>query len=608
MPAPDRACGRRHRAGARSRAAAPRLVPLAAALAVAAAVVCTPVHAQGSAAPAPFTNSDIDSQLFFDLLVGEFEFRAGQGRDAFQTLLDAARRTRDEQLFRRAIEIAVQSRDGDQALAAVRAWRSAEPKSLEAVRTHVQVLSALNRLGEAAEPLRALLLATPTADRAGLIAVLPRFVQRTGDRALAARLVEDVTKPFADDPATRVPTLVAAGRVWAAAENDERALALVREAHAADPDAPGPVLLALEMMAKRPAAEAIVVQHLQRPQADSALRLAYARTLMGAQRLLESSAQIERVTKERPEFAPPFLTLGALHLELRHPQEAEAALKRYLELVQGAPTAAAADDDDDDAERSAEGVVQASLMLAQAAEQRGDYAAAEAWLMRVEDPKRALDVQTRRATLMARQGRLAEAREVLRRAPEREAGDARAKLVAEASLLRDVKRWGEAYDVLGSAAQAFPDDADLLYEQAMVAEKMSRIDDMERLLRRVIELKPESAHAHNALGYSLADRGQRLGEARDLVRRALELSPGDPFITDSLGWVEFRLGNVDEALRLLRQAYAARPDVEIGAHLGEVLWASGQRDDALRVWREASSRDAANEVLRETIARLKAGL
>jgi Flp pilus assembly protein TadD len=162
--------------------------------------------------------------------------------------------------------------------------------------------------------------------------------------------------------------------------------------------------------------------------------------------------------------------------------------------------------------------------------------------------------------------------------------------------------------VLVAAGERFSDDADLLYEQAMMAEKIDRLDEMERLLRRVISLKPENAHAHNALGYSLADRRQRLPEARQLIQRALELSPGDPFITDSLGWVEFRLGNRDEAVTLLRRAYTARPDTEIAAHLGEVLWAAGQRDEARRVWREGKVRDAANDVLRETLARLRVDL
>ena len=184
----------------------------------------------------------------------------------------------------------------------------------------------------------------------------------------------------------------------------------------------------------------------------------------------------------------------------------------------------------------------------------------------------------------------------------------KARLMAEAAVLREGKRWKDAYEVLGQGAKRFSDDADVIYEQAMVAEKLERMDDMEKLLRRVIALKPDNAHAHNALGYSLADRRQRLPEARDLIRKALDLSPGEPFITDSLGWVEFRLGNHAEAARLLRQAYASRPDVEIGAHLGEVLWVMGQRDEARRIWRDAQMRDSANEVLKETLARLQVGL
>jgi Flp pilus assembly protein TadD len=194
---------------------------------------------------------------------------------------------------------------------------------------------------------------------------------------------------------------------------------------------------------------------------------------------------------------------------------------------------------------------------------------------------------------------------LLRATPERNADDVRAKLLAEAQLLREIKQWSEAYAVLQAASQRFPDDADLLYEQAMAAEKVGQLDAMEAALRRVIALKPDHAHAYNALGYSLADRNLRLAEAKTLIEKALQLTPGDPFITDSLGWVEFRLGNREEALRLLRQAYKSRPDAEIGAHLGEVLWAMGQRDEARRVWAEASSRDAANDVLRETLVRLK---
>jgi tetratricopeptide (TPR) repeat protein len=326
--------------------------------------------------------------------------------------------------------------------------------------------------------------------------------------------------------------------------------------------------------------------------------------LTSSQRYADAIAQLELAVKAQPQEPGPYLTLGALHLELKHPVEGEAALKRFVELATPPAGERAASDDG----RPDDRLEQAWLMLAQAAEMRGDFKAAEGWLARIADPERALDVQTRRATILAREGRLREARALIKALPERDAEEARAKLSAEAGMLREVKRWKEAYEVLGQAVQRFADDTELLYEQAMMAEKLDRLAEMEQLLRRVIALKPDNAHAYNALGYSLADRSQRLPEARTLIAKALELSPGDPFITDSLGWVEFRLGNRDEALRLLRQAYAARPDAEIGAHLGEVLWSLNQRDEARRVWQESRRRDAANEVLRETLARLRVDL
>jgi tetratricopeptide (TPR) repeat protein len=568
-----------------------------------------------TAPPPTVNNSSLDAPLFYQLLIGEIELRSGEAGAAYEVILDAARRTKDETLFRRAVDIALQGRAGEQALAATRAWRTAVPRSLEPLRLQLQILAALNRLGEAAEPLRTLLSLTPDAERAATITAMPRFLQRASEPAKTAALLEDVLKPYAEKDATQVPARLAIARGWLAAGDGARALALAEQAARDDPAAPGPALLALELMPGQPGAETIVTAYLGRTDSEPSIRLAYVRTLTTTQRYTDAVRQLEIVTRQQPALAPPYLTLGALHLELRHPKEGEAALMRYVELVQAekpaAATASADADDDDEAEtdsRPAQGLIQAWLMLAQSAEQRGDFKAAEDWLSRVDDPQRALEVQTRRAAIQARQGRIAEARELVRRAPERNADDARAKLVAEANVLRDVKRWGDAFEVLALANQRFADDADLLYEQAMMAEKLDRLDEMERLLRRVIAIKPDNAQAFNALGYSLADRRVRLPEARQLIQRALELSPGDPFITDSLGWVEYRLGNREEALRLLRQAYAARPDVEIAAHLGEVLWSFGEQAEARRVWTEAKTRDAANDVLRETLSRLKVGL
>jgi tetratricopeptide (TPR) repeat protein len=570
-----------------------------------------------AAAKAPPINSSLDAPLLYQLLIGEIELRSGEPGAAYEVILDAARRTRDDALFRRAVDVALQARAGEQALAATRAWRTANPQSIDALRLQLQILGALNRLADAAEPLRTMLTLTPEAERPALISALPRFLARATDPAKTAALIEDVLAPYASQPATRIPALVAVGRGRLAAGDGAKALAAAQQAQREDAAAPGPVLLALELLPTQPEAEKIVTAHLARPDAEPALRLAYVRSLTTLQRYPDAVRELETVTRQRPELAAPYLSLGALHLELRHTQQGEAALLKYVELAQAQaqkappaaePAAKDGDDDDDAPPRAEQGLMQAWLMLAQAAELRNDYKAAEGYLAKVDDPARALEVQTRRASILARQGRIKEAREVVQRTPERNADDTRAKLVAEAGVLRDVKHWKEAFEVLTSASERFPDDADLIYEQAMMAEKLDKMDELERLLRRVITLKPDSAQAYNALGYSLADRRVRLPEARQLIQRALELTPGDPFITDSLGWVEFRLGNRDEALRLLRQAYASRPDPEIAAHLGEVLWAFGQQDEAKKVWIEGRARDAANDVLRETLSRLKVGL
>ena len=560
------------------------------------------------AAPVP-QNSALDTPLLYQLLVGEIVLRNGQAGDAYQLYLDAARRLRDEGLFRRTVEIALQARAGDQALQAAKAWRQALPQSGEALRFELQLLLALHRGNEVAEPLRTLLERSPDAERPGLIAALPRLLQRQDQPRETAQLLEKLLQPYEERPDTRTISRVAKGSAWLAAGDAQRALSLAEQAAAEDAKSPAPALLALEMLPRQVAADALVRRYLEQPQAEPAVRLAYARTLSTMQRYGEAVQQVELVTQAKPELAPPFLMLGALRLELREPARAEAALQRYLQLVREQGASASEEGEEEPADEARQrGITQAQLLLAQAAEQRGDMAQAERWLSGIDDPQRLVEVQARRALLLAHQGRVDEGRALLHALPERSEEEARAKLMAEVQWLRELKRWNETHKLLAAANQRFSADPDLLYEQAMAAEKLDRVDEMERLLRQVIALKPDHQHAYNALGYSLAERNQRLPEARQLITKALELAPGDPFIIDSLGWVEFRMGNHQEALRLLQQAYAARPDIEIAAHLGEVLWTLGRRDEALRVWREARGRDGGNELLRATLVRLKVDL
>ena len=577
-------------------------------------LLASSAHAQDPpAAPEKIENSAMNAPLFQQVLIGEIELREGDLAAAFQLILDAARRTKDEQLFRRATDIALQGRAGDEALVAVKAWRLALPDSIDALRYQVQLLVQLNRTADVVEPLQALIKSTPAAERPALISALPRFLARSSDHNQAAQIIEQVLLRYADAPETRVAARVAIGRGWLAAINGEKALTLAKNAHELDRSAEGPAGLALEMMPGTPAAEEIVRSHLAAKPDSSAVRLLYVRTLLASQRLADATGQLETLTQNSPNLPQAWLTLGALHVQLREPVPATAALQKYIELVQttdlpAAAAAAVADEDDAVPASKDDALTRGYLLLSQAADQQGDFRAAEAWLAKIDNPKRALEVQARRASLLAREGKVEQARELIRRLPEKTPEDARAKVLAEAQVLRDAKLWRDANDVLAQGNKKFPDDVDLIYEQSMMAEKLNRLADMERLLRRVIELKPDHQQAYNALGYSLAERNLRLPEARSLIKKALELSPGEPSITDSLGWVEYRLGNRDEAVRLLREAYRGQPDAEIAAHLGEVLWVNGQTDEARRIFSEARKRDAGNDVLRETLARLRVGL
>lgn len=564
-------------------------------------------HAQAPStslpAPPP-VSSALDADLFYQVLLGELNAQESDPSLGYSLILDAARKTEDPQLFQRAVEIALQARSGESALQAARAWRQALPKSREANRFVLQILIGLNRLGDTVEPMKREVALAPDQDRPTSIAALPNYFAKAADKKAAAQAIAQALDVYLGPSKTNANTAVAAwttiGRMRLIANERDAALEAARRGQAIDPLADGPALLALVLMGPaQTQAEAIVQKYLAgKPHVE--VRLAYARALLDAQRYSESETQIQILTQETPAFAEPWLIQGALALQHKQGDLAEKSLQRYVELTLSSDPKPNANQE--------RGLVQAYLMLAQLAEQRKDFVQAENWLSKINNEEDLVQTQTRRAGILARQGRLAEARRLMASLPERTPAQARTKLMAEVQLLRDNKLYQAAYDVLAQANSQNPPDFDLLYDQATLAEKLEDTADMERLLRRIIAGKPDYHHAYNALGYSLAERNIRLDEARQLILKALEFAPGDPFISDSLAWVEFKSGNKTEALRILQDAYKARPDAEIAAHLGEVLLSLEQKEQALSVWREGLQINADNETLLETLKRLRVKL
>ena len=557
------------------------------------------VHA-ASAPTSSLSNSKLDSELFYELLVGELSAQSGDTGAAYALMLDAARKANSPRLYERAVELALLSRSGTSALDAAQAWSRAFPASREANRYVLQILIGLNRIADTLEPLKRELAGLPAAERSAAIGLLPRYYARATERKLVATVVEQVLKPDFANRTTGPTAWSAIGILRLQAADTSGALEAARRGAALDPQSEVPMMLALALMeSKIPQAEVLVRKYVaSKPRPD--VRMAYARHLLSTQRYAEAYAQMQLLTTEKPDYREAWLVRGSLEYQDKNMVLSEASLKSFVALNPPAPAA-------DTLQPAAmdRGLVQAYLLLAQIAEQDKRLDEAQSYLARITGPQDALRVQSHRATILVRQGKLEEARAVIRNTPESQPGDARAKISAEVQLLRDNKQFPAAYQLLAQAMVRYPEDADLVYDQAMVAEKIGKPDEMEKLLRSVIATKPDYHHAYNALGYSLADRNVRLPEARQLVAKALEFAPNDPFIVDSLAWVEFRSGNSAEAVRLLQGAFQVRPDAEIAAHLGEVLWSMGQRDQANAIWTKGLELNPDNETLQDTIKRLR---
>ncbi|WP_273928131.1 tetratricopeptide repeat protein [Curvibacter microcysteis] len=538
-------------------------------------------------------NSSLDAQLFYEILLGEMNAKGNEAATGFALLLDSARRTNDARLFQRAMEVALQARSGESALQAAQNWRLAQPDSREANRYVLQILIALNRINDTAEPLQRELAMTPLAQKPQALAAIVQIYSRVGDRAQAARLVEEALAKELVDPAVGVDAWMVVGQMRLAAGRKPLALDAARKALMLKPGAEAPIRLALELMDPQlPAAEAMIKQYLS-TYARPDLRTAYARALISDQRYAEAQQQLEKATHDRADLPEAWLILGALQAEQNQQAAGQRSLERYLKLVAQQP--------EDEARQRGES--QAYLSLALLAEKRQDTEAAQGWLNKVSSPALQATTKARQASILAQQGRVEEGLKLLQSLPTSTPAEARSRLMAEVQLLRGQKQFEAAFQLLDKALVDFPDDADLLYDQAMLADKLQRYDVMEKLLRTIIEQQPDNQNAYNALGYSFAERGVRLPEARELVNKALSLAPNDPFISDSLAWVEFKAGNLNEAIRILEKAFRSKPDPEIAAHLGEVLWVAGQKSRAQSVWKEGLALSKDNESLLETLRR-----
>jgi tetratricopeptide (TPR) repeat protein len=488
----------------------------------------------------PVENSNLNAVLLYQLLLGELSVQSGDPGTGFAILLDAARKTKDERLFQRATELALQSRSGEAALQATKSWKSSLPESQEANRYTLQILLALNRVEEAGRALKSSIAELPLNEQSAAIGSIPRIFNRVQDKNFAAKVVEQALSTAIQNPETAATAWTTIGRMKREAGEIQAAAEAARAAHAANRKAPGPIMLALSLLNDAPSqVQALITQYMA-GDALPDLRLGYARTLIDMNEMQLALTQLRQLSQQHPEFAPGWLFLGLLQSDLSQVLQAEQSLKQYIAL------AGKTSDPD-----LSGGLSEAYLALSQMAQKQGLWAQADEWLAKIPSGADPLKVASRRAILLAQQGRKADGLKLLEEVSVSSPQEAKLKALALSQWFREDKQISAAFSTVEQALAQFPADPELQSEMAMLCEKLGRFDQMESLLRGLMKIKPTDPHAFNALGYSLADRKLRLDEARELILKAIQLAPRDPFIQDSLGWLEYRVGNTQEAIRIL---------------------------------------------------------
>ena len=509
----------------------------------------------------------------FDFLTAELAAQRGDVEGAVAILERLARELHDPQVARRAVELTIRARNFPLALDCAALLLELDPGSTLAREIVAALLANEGDIAKARETLTAMLDKNP--NRGPILMQLPHLFAKFNDRAAVVEATRAIAQRYPEMAEAHYASglsALLAGDAEAAGSEADLALKI-------RPDwEQGAILKAQALRKGGP--EAIISFYqdfVQRHPATLEVRMQLGRELAGERKLADARDQFREAEKLAPKDSQAPYAIGLLSLQLEDFADAQTAFTRALKLGYREPAAI-------------------YLGLGQASEGLKRYDEAIAWYQKVEsnDWVRA---QLKVAQIIARQQGLSAGREYLHKIEARTSDDRVQMIQVEAQLLRDSKAWKEAFDLLSESVTQFPDSYELLYDHAMAAERIDRLDVLESDLKRVIKMKPDYAHAYNALGYTLAEKTDRLDEAKDLIEKAYKLSPEDPFILDSLGWVQYRLGQVDDALKHLQAAYTARSDPEIAAHLGEVLWKVGQRDEAQKIWRAALTENPNHETL-----------
>jgi tetratricopeptide (TPR) repeat protein len=543
----------------------------------------TPLFSGELAELQPEQEPNLTSNLVYHVLASEIALKRRKYPDAYTHALQAAELSSNPEQAERAAQIALHANLNAKALKATALWIELDNKSLKAHQLSALLYSRMKRYPEVANHLREVIRIANESNENGYLQAAA-IAEKTGNPRTALELMQSIIPDKTDQP----DALYALALSAAKAKQDPDAEHYIRQALKRDPDNTKYLLLLSHILIQQKQHDeglSLLEQALKKSPADTELRLAYARKLVESQRLEAALTQFERLNKKNPDNPDVLYAIGVIQAELGKSELGSNTFHRLLDL--GKKTD------------------EAHYHLGLIEEQRGHNQAALIHYKQVSG-KNVINARLRMAKILSQTDMLDQARELLAQLrASYPSQDIRLHLY-EADLLRDKRQYILAHEVYNHALENHRGNHELLYARALNAVDFDRIDILEEDLNRILLDAPDHVDALNALGYTLADRTDRYDEARRYIQRALALKPNNPAILDSMGWVEFRLGNLNTALEYLQQAAAINPDPEIAAHLGEVLWILNRKQQAMDVWRKANEADADNPYIRPVMQRLGA--
>jgi tetratricopeptide (TPR) repeat protein len=524
-------------------------------------------------------NIELSSELLYEFLLSEIASQRGNDAFAVEGSSELAKKTRDPRLAMRAAHLALQFGQIDKAIEALKIWRDTDPSSIMAKRMLSSVLLRSGNIDAAKEELSKLLKADETHSAQNFIQIY-QMLATYPERGAALNMYRDLAQSY---PRVAEAHWGVAQLAQASGDGD-LALNEARQARSLRPEWDAAASLEARVLQKKEPQQGLDVlrSYLSNYPDAREIRLQYARALLDQKQYKSAREEFQRMADENPDNPDMAYAIALISLQLNDLNNAEIELKQALSKG-----------------KKEQDTVQ--YYLGQLSEAKKNEDEAISYYREVKDGEYLVAAQIRIAYLLSKRGQLAEARQQLQQVQNAD-NQQRAQLVmVEAQLLREANKFDEAYRVLNQALEKSPNHIELLYETAMMAEKIGKPGEFEQLMRKLIKIKPDHAQAYNALGYELLERNERIPEAMQLVEKALQLAPDDAAIMDSVGWGYYRSGKLDESIKMLRRAYAGNANPEIAAHLGEVLWIRGQKEEAKKIWQSSLKDNSGNEQLQAVI-------